>query len=147
MKKPLNCQKHLMLSLEERSVNMPETFIVHKEWLENIAGLPIEQQDKIIAEFVRYGVGIDSQHSSDAVVGAFVNMLKSRIDYSKDKYQQKVEMSKTAGRKKKIDDEQIYELAQQGMSSTDIANVLNISSSSVNHSQGWKKRNDSEFVF
>jgi hypothetical protein len=32
-------------------------------------------------------------------------MLKSRIDYSKDKYQQKVEMSKTAGRKKKIDDE------------------------------------------
>jgi hypothetical protein len=32
-----------MLLLRERSVNMPETFIVHKEWLENIAGLPIEQ--------------------------------------------------------------------------------------------------------
>ncbi len=65
---------------------MADTFIVHKEWLDNIAGLPIEQQDKVIGEFVRYGVGLDSAHNDDAVVQAFVNMLKGRIDYSKEKY-------------------------------------------------------------
>lgn len=63
-----------------------DTFIVHKEWLDNIADLPVEQQDKIIAEFVRYGVELELRHGDDAVVSAFVNMLKGRIDYSKEKY-------------------------------------------------------------
>jgi hypothetical protein len=126
---------------------MADTFIVHKEWLDNIAGLPIEQQDKVIGEFVRYGVGLDSAHSDDAVVQAFVNMLKGRIDYSKEKYQQKVDMSKTAGRKKKINDQQIYDLAKSGKSSTEIASILEVSKSAVDHSEGWKHRKESEFVF
>lgn len=126
---------------------MADTFIVHKEWLDNIAGLPIEQQDKVIGEFVRYGVGLDSAHGDDAVVQAFVNMLKGRIDYSKEKYQQKVDMSKTAGRKKKINDQQIYDLAKSGKSSTEIANILEVSKSAVDHSEGWKHRKESEFVF
>lgn len=126
---------------------MADTFIVHKEWLENIAGLPVEQQDKVIGEFVRYGVGLDSAHSDDVVVQAFVNMLKGRIDYSKDKYQQKVDMAKTAGRKKKVNDEQIFKLAKSGKTSTEIANILEISKSTVDHSEGWKKRKEEEFVF
>ena len=126
---------------------MADTFIVHKEWLENIAGLPVEQQDKVIGEFVRYGVGLESAHSNDVVVQAFVNMLKGRIDYSKDKYQQKVDMSKTAGRKKKVNDEQIFKLAKSGKTSTEIANILEISKSTVDHSEGWKKRKEEEFVF
>lgn len=126
---------------------MADTFIVHKEWLENIAGLPVEQQDKVIGEFVRYGVGLESAHSDDVVVQAFVNMLKGRIDYSKDKYQQKVDMSKTAGRKKKVNDEQIFKLAKSGKTSTEIANMLEISKSTVDHSEGWKRRKEEEFVF
>lgn len=126
---------------------MADTFIVHKEWLENIAGLPVEQQDKVIGEFVRYGVGLDSAHSDDVVVQAFVNMLKGRIDYSKDKYQQKVDMAKTAGRKKKVNDEQIFKLAKSGKTSTEIANILEISKSTVDHSEGWKKRKEEEFIF
>ena len=126
---------------------MADTFIVHKEWLENIAGLPVEQQDKVIGEFVRYGVGLESAHSDDVIVQAFVNMLKGRIDYSKDKYQQKVDMSKTAGRKKKVNDEQIFKLAKSGKTSTEIANMLEISKSTVDHSEGWKKRKEEEFVF
>ena len=126
---------------------MADTFIVHKEWLDNIAGLPIEQQDKVIGEFVRYGVGLDSAHSDDAVVQAFVNMLKGRIDYSKEKYQQKVDMSKTAGRKKKVDNQQIYDLAREGKTSTEIATILNVSKSSIDHSDGWKNRKEDTFVF
>ena len=38
------------------------TFVVHKDWLDSIKDLPIEQQDKIIAEFVRYGPEMELQH-------------------------------------------------------------------------------------
>jgi len=124
-----------------------ETFIVHKEWLDNISGLPIEQQDKIIAEFVRYGCGMELQHSDDAFAQAMVNMLKNRIDYSKDKYLQKVEMGKTAGRKKKVNDMEIYQLAREGKTANEIATILDISKSTVDHSTGWKERKNEEFVF
>ena len=124
-----------------------ETFVVHKEWLDSIAGLPCDTQDSIIAEFVRYGSGLDPAHPADAIAQSFVNILKNRIDYSKDQYAKKVAMGKTAGAKKKIDDRQIYELAQEGKTATEIATILNISKSSVDHSDGWRKRRENEFVF
>ena len=124
-----------------------ETFVVHKEWLDNIAGLPVEMQDKVIADFVRYGVGLNLEHSEDAVAQAMVNMLKNRIDYSKTQYEKKVEMSKTAGRKKKLDDQQIYELAREGRSASEVAEILGVSKSAVDHSEGWRNRKQEGFVF
>ena len=43
---------------------MADTFIVHKEWLDSIMALPIEQQDKIIAEVVRYGTRRELQYET-----------------------------------------------------------------------------------
>lgn len=123
------------------------TFVVHKDWLDSIRELPIEQQDKIIAEFVRYGTEMELQHMDDPVVQAFVNILRGRIDASKDAYKQKVEMSKGAGRKKKAGNEEIYKLAREGMTSTEIAKTLQISKSSVDHSEGWKNRKNENFEF
>lgn len=124
-----------------------ETFVVHKEWLDSITSLPIETQDRIIAEFVRYGCGLDPQHPEDAIAQSFVNILKNRIDYSKDQYAKKVAMGKTAGAKRKVDDKQIYDLAREGKSSSEIATVLGISKSSVDHSDGWRNRKDDQFIF
>lgn len=123
---------------------MPEdiTFVVHKEWLDSIKGLPVEQQDKILAEIVRYGTNTGTVHEDDPVVQAFVNILKNRIDFSKDKYNQKIEMSKTAGRKKSVDDDEILRLAREGKTSAQIAKILGCSKSTVDHSSGWKKRNE-----
>lgn len=126
---------------------MIETFIVHKEWLDNIAGLPVEMQDKVIADFVRYGVGLNLEHSEDPVAQAMVNMLKNRIDYSKEQYAKKVEMSKTAGRKKKLDDQQVYELAREGKSAGEVAEILGVSKSAIDHSEGWRNRKQEGFVF
>ena len=124
------------------------TFIVHSEWLDCIANLPIEQQDKIIAEIIRYGTGNEMVHADDAVTQAFVNMVKGRIDYSKDKYAQKIEGGKTSGRKKTINNQKIYDLAKEGKSSAEIAEILECSKSSVDHSEGWKQRNNGDcFVF
>ena len=123
------------------------TFVVHKDWLSSIEQLPIEQQDKIIAEFVRYGTEMELQHIDDPIVQAFVNILKGRIDASKDAYNKKVEMSKTAGRKKKGNDVEIYQLAREGHSSAEIAKILQISKSSVDHNEGWKNRKNDTFEF
>lgn len=124
-----------------------DTFIVHKEWLDSITSLPLETQDKIIAEFVRYGCGLELMHPEDAVAASFVNILKNRIDYSKEQYAKKVVMGKTAGAKKKVDDRQVYELAREGRSSAEIAQLLNVSKSSIDHSDGWRNRKDDDFIF
>ena len=117
------------------------TFIVHREWLDSIKNLPIEQQDKIIAEFVRYGTDLGLKHPDDALTQSFVNILKSRIDFSKNKYEKKVQAGKSAGRKKKVDNDEILRLALGGMKSAEIAEKLGVSKSTIDHSDGWKKRN------
>jgi hypothetical protein len=43
-----------------------------------------------------------------------VNGYKGRIDKNIFAYEQKVAMSQTAGRKKKIDENKVYELAREG---------------------------------
>lgn len=116
------------------------TFIVHREWLDSIKNLPIEQQDKIIAEFVRYGTDLGLKHPDDALTQSFVNILKSRIDFSKNKYEKKVQAGKSSGRKKKIDNDEILRLALGGMKSAEIAEKLGVSKSTIDHSDGWKKR-------
>lgn len=116
------------------------TFIVHREWLDSIKNLPIEQQDKIIAEFVRYGTDLGLKHPDDALTQSFVNILKSRIDFSKNKYEKKVQAGKSAGRKKKVDNDEILRLALRGMKSAEIAEKLGVSKSTIDHSDGWKRR-------
>ena len=121
------------------------TFIVHSDWLDSLKELSIEEQDKIIADTIRYGLDREIIHGDDPRVQAFVKMKSKDIDYSKEKYEQKKYMAQGAGRRKVIDDKAIWELAQQGNSSAKIAEILGVSKSSVDHSIGWKKRR--EFLF
>ena len=122
-------------------------FVFYGEWLDSIAGLPVETQDKIIAEIVRYGSNREFEHSEDMMVAMAVNFTKGAIDNAKAEYLKKVQAGSNYGRKKSVDDKAIYELAQQGKRSEDIAKSLGISKSSVDHSDGWKKRKEKEFVF
>lgn len=121
------------------------TFIVHSDWLDSLKELSIEEQDKIIADTIRYGLDREIIHGDDPRVQAFVKMKSKDIDYSKEKYEQKKYMAQGAGRRKVIDDKAIWELAQQGNTSAKIAEILGVSKSSVDHSIGWKKRR--EFLF
>ena len=121
------------------------TFIVHQDWLQSIKDLPIEQQDAIIGDFVRYGVSLPPKHEDDPYIQAFVNLLKGQIDDSKDRYKQRVLMSKTAGRKKKISNKQIYDIAKTGKPASEVASILGCSESLVNHSEGWRNRFSKEY--
>lgn len=118
------------------------TFVVHKEWLDSIQALPVEQQDKILSDIVRYGTQLPLLHKDEPVVMSVINLLKGRIDYSKEKYNEKKEMSKKAGRKRKVENGEILRLAQQGKSSREIAELLGVSKSTIDHSEGWKKRKE-----
>ena len=84
------------------------TFIVHSDWLDSLKELPIEEQDKIIADTIRYGLDREIIHGDDPRIQAFVKMKSKDIDYSKEKYEQKKYMAQGAGRRKVIDDKAIW---------------------------------------
>lgn len=125
---------------------MVDTFIMRGEWLDNIDTLPTEIQDKVIADIVRFGTKRNTLYDDDPVVYSLVNMVKGRINNSVVEYEKKLEMSKTAGRKKKYDDKQIYELARQGKTAEEIANELGCSKSTIDKSAGWKNRKNDNFM-
>ena len=126
---------------------MIDTFVFYGEWLDNIKDLPVEEQDKIIADVVRYGTRKELQHENDTYTSAIVNMLKGRIDKNIYEYEKKVEMSKTAGSKKKVDDRQIYDMAREGKTASQIALELGCSKATVDKNEGWKNRKIDNFVF
>lgn len=119
---------------------MANSVILFSDWLDSFKDLPIEQQDKIIADTVRYGLGRDQIYATDPIVTSFVKMKSRDIDNLKERYEQKKIMAQKAGRKKSVDDEAIFKLAYEGKSSAEIAQILGISKSSVDHSDGWRDR-------
>lgn len=118
------------------------------EWLENIMTLPEEMQDKIIADIARYGTRQSTKYDDDPIVFSIVNGYKGRIDASIQEYEDKISMSKSAGRKKKLNEQRVYELAKEGRTAQEIANELGFSKSTIDKSKGWKSyRNNEEFAF
>lgn len=126
---------------------MADTFIFYGEWIDNIKDLPVEEQDKVLADIVRYGTRKELQHKDDPFTSSIVNMLKGRIDITISEYEKKIEMSKNAGRKKKVDDKQIYDMARNGKTASEIALELGCSKATVDKNIGWKQRKNDEFVF
>ena len=124
------------------------TFIVHREWLTAIQGLPTEQQDAVIGDLIRYGTELPPQHENDPIITSMVNLVKGKIDYSKDKYAQKVEGGKNGGRQCRFSPKQIYEVAQEHMDDAQaVADILGCSKSTVNHSEGWRRRKETDVVW
>ena len=118
---------------------MADTFIFRKEWIDNIEMLDEDTQDQILGDLARYGAGIPLKHQNNPIVAAFVESQKKRIDLSAAAYEEKLVMSKNAGRKATVDKSRIYELAMSGMSAKEVATYLGCSQSTVQHSDEWKK--------
>ena len=128
-------------------MSMLDTFIMRGEWIDNISTLPAEIQDKVLADIVRFGTGRPTLYDNDPIVFSLVNGYKGSMMNTTNEYLKKLEMSKTAGRKKKIDDKQIYDLAKAGKTAQEVADTLGISKSAVDKSDGWRNRKNEEFVF
>ncbi len=119
------------------------TFVIHSDWLNAIDQLPLEDQDKIIAEFVRYGCRLEQRYSSDPRINSFTNLLKGRIDFSIKKHEGEVVRGR---RKLKADDKSVYEMAREGMSADEIAEYFGVKKNTIQHKEGWKQRNNPNFV-
>lgn len=117
------------------------TFIFHSDWLDSIKHLSVEQQDKVIAEIVRYGTEREPEHTDDPIVQMAVNFLRGGIDFSKNKYAEKVQGGKNSSRKKYSED-RIYEIAREhpDWNSAKMAEFMGCSKSTIDHSEGWKHR-------
>ena len=98
---------------------------------------------------VQYGTGNEPHSQDDPMVMMGLNFVKGAIEKSKQDYINKVNNGNNYGRKRVVDDNEIYNLAKNGMSSAQISEELGISKSSVDHSAGWKRRKekDAEFIF
>lgn len=128
-------------------MNMLDTFIMRGEWIDNISTLPAEIQDKVLADIVRFGTGRATLYDNDPIVFSLVNGYKGSMMNTTNEYLKKIEMSKTAGRKKKIDENRIYALAREGKTAQQVADALGVSKSAIDKSEGWKNRKNDEFVF
>lgn len=117
-----------------------DRFVFYGEWLDSISHLPVEDRCKIVYDMVNYGTEREMEFKEDPMVSMAVNFVKGAIDNSKMNYMAKVEAGQNCGRGKKVNDQKIYELAVEGNSSAEIANILGISKSAVDHSEGWKNR-------
>ena len=105
---------------------MIDTFIMRGEWLDNIETLPLDMQDKVLAEIVRYGTKKPTKYDDDPIIFSLVNAYKGRIDSTAQDYAKKVEMSKTAGRKKKLDDNKILVAATEMNTSEEIDKYVSL---------------------
>lgn len=126
---------------------MIDTCILRGEWIDNVSTLPVDIQDKVLADIYRFGTGRPTLHDDDPIVFSLVNGYKGSMMNTTNEYLKKLEMSKTAGRKKKIDDKQIYDLAKTGKTAQEVADSLGISKSAVDKSDGWRNRKNEKFEF
>ena len=122
-------------------------FVFYGDWVDNIKDLPIEMQDKIIAEIVRYGINAPRQYEDDMMVSMAVNFTKGAINSAKWDYFCKIQGGKTSGRKKSVDSKKIYEMARSGKKTAeDVANELGVSKSTIEHDEGWKNRKNDKWL-
>ena len=122
------------------------TFIFHGAWLNYIEGLTEEQKLKVVWDIVNYGADKDLIYSKeDKFVATIVNFVKGNIDSSKKNYEATIERNQRGGRKKMIDEKQVYEMARSGKKSQEIAEELGCSKSTVDNNPGWKNRKDDNY--
>lgn len=126
---------------------MIDTFVMRGEWIDNISTLPPDIQDKVLADIVRFGTGRETLYDDDPIVFSLVNGYKGSMTNTTNEYLKRLEMSKSAGRKKKIDDQRVYELAREGKTAQEVADELGVSKSAIDKNDGWRNRKNDEFVF
>ena len=117
-------------------------FVFYGNWMDSIELLNDAQQLQLYKTISYYGTR-DKMWSEelDPAVKSIFNLIKPQIDNAKSKYQARVEGGKTAGRKKSINDDKVRELKKLGYKAKEIAEMLNISTTAVYHSDGWKYEN------
>ena len=125
------------------------TCVIHSEWADPISHLSVDQQDAILADVFRYCTSLPLQHSEDPAVSMALGFLKTKIDFSKNKYLEKKTGGQINGaRRKKYSTQEIYEMSQKYPDNAEkVAEELGCSKSTIDHSEGWRRRKEMGLVF
>ena len=118
------------------------SFIFYPEWLDCANGFANEnERNELLKMIVDYGcTGVCTESTSEALAAIFNSLIKPKIDLAQAKYGEKVDSGSKYGRRKKVSDEAVLELALQGFSAKQIAEQVGVSVDAVYHSTGWKMR-------
>lgn len=118
------------------------SFIFYPEWLDCANGFAQEEERvELLKMIVDYGcTGIQHESASEALTAIFNSLIKPKIDLAQAKYGEKMESAKLGGKKKKVDEDAILEMALKGFTAKQIAAELGISTTAVYHTDAWKLR-------
>lgn len=115
---------------------------MYQEWWDLIKNLkePASRLEMLEA-ICTYGIdGQEPQFEDKNLKVFFTGSIRPKLNENREKYQEKVLFGENTGRRKVVDDTEIYDLACAGLSAKDIAARLGISVDSVYHSKGWTGR-------
>lgn len=119
------------------------SFIFYPEWLDLIDRLDGNKNDQydLMKTIIDYGCGNEQACDNQVVSAIFDTLIKPRIDKAQENYQSKIDMGKSFGRPKALDDQVVRSMAKSGMKAKEIAKELNVSVDAVYHNSGWVNRN------
>ena len=130
---------------------MRKDMLVMSHWLESCKDLPLETQKEVYYWVLRHGLYGEEVATQDTTAQLALNFIIPQIDNIQTSYDKTVEKSRRGGRKKITNDDQIFELAKQGLNAREIGEKLGINQKTIYSSAGWKRSKEigkeQEFVF
>lgn len=133
---------------------MKNSFVIMAPWLQNIEMLPEEQKKEIYYRLIRYGIYEEEFASEDPAVAIAANFILPQISKMQTNYEEKKELGKKGGRKATYSNDEVYQLAVQGLTGAQIGEQLGVPAKTIYSSQGWKKfksgvivKEETEFEF
>ena len=120
--------------------------VVMKDWLDQVEKRANQEQKyELCYKLLRYGIYEEYEESGDPLVNVLMDMYLPQVDAMQEAYDIKVSNAQKGGRPSTIDNKQIWTLAKQGFSGTDIASKLGIPKTTVYSSLGWKNRKEENY--
>lgn len=122
--------------------------VVMASWFNKFKSkLSEDQLKEVCYGIIQYGLWREKYESDDLSVDVVLSFIYEQIERMQDSYDFKVENSKKAGRPRTTNDVQIYNLARQGKTASEIAVELGIASDKTVYStDGWKNRKNSDYL-
>lgn len=125
-----------------------DNMVVMASWFNKFKSkLSEDQLKEVCYGIIQYGLWRERYESDDLSVDVVLSFIYEQIERMQDSYDFKVENSKKAGRPRTTNDVQIYNLARQGKTASEIAVELGIASDKTVYStDGWKNRKNSDYL-
>ena len=126
---------------------MANSMIFMEHWLDKMKDLTEEQKGKVCYCALKYGLlGID-EPPTDPMAEMAYNFIKPQITEIQKKFTTAQNKGHAGGRPKKVNDEQIWDLAHNHrMKGAEIAEKLGVPKTTVYSSSGWRNRDDDIFL-